>query len=98
MIEISQEVITITDSSKFLKRSFASICPITGIDVLVTDDGIDSEQKLELEQAGITVLIAWSESLDFRLGTLDLRLWTWDSSTGYPRSTVPIGLQFPSLG
>lgn len=58
MIEISKEVITITDSSKFLKRSFASICPISKIDVLVTDDGIDPNTKLELEQAGIKVLIA----------------------------------------
>ena len=58
MIEISKKVIVVTDSSKFFRRRFASIAPISKIDILVTDSGISSQDKLMLEQAGIEVIIA----------------------------------------
>lgn len=57
MIEISKKVIVVTDSSKFLKRSFAFIAPISEIDVVITDSGIDPEEKKKLENAGVQVII-----------------------------------------
>jgi DeoR family transcriptional regulator of aga operon len=57
MIEISKKVVVVTDSSKFLKRSFAFIAPISAVDVVVTDAGIPLEDQKKLENAGIQVII-----------------------------------------
>jgi DeoR family transcriptional regulator of aga operon len=58
MIEVSKKVIVVTDSSKFLKRSFAFIAPISDVDVVVTDSGIPPEDQKKLENAGVQVIIA----------------------------------------
>lgn len=57
MISISKQVIVVADSSKFLKRSFAFMAPITAIDILITDDGIPVEDQKKLESAGVKVII-----------------------------------------
>ena len=57
MISIAKQVIVVTDSSKFHKRSFAFIAPITAVDIVVTDAGISEEDKKRLEGAGIKVII-----------------------------------------
>jgi DeoR family transcriptional regulator of aga operon len=57
MIEISKKVIVLADSSKIEKRSLAVICPLSKVDILVTDSGISREHKLKLEQLGIHVII-----------------------------------------
>ncbi|HCX21410.1 MAG: DeoR family transcriptional regulator [Flammeovirgaceae bacterium] len=58
MIEIANEVILLADSSKFKKKSFAFICNIDKIDVVVTDDKIDADDHKRLEDAGVKVIIA----------------------------------------
>ena len=58
MIEVAKKVIVVTDSSKFFRRRFAAIAPISRIDTLVTDDGISDQDKQMLEQSGIEVIIA----------------------------------------
>ncbi len=58
MIEVSNEVILVTDSSKFSKRSFAFICSISKIDKIVTDSKISAEDRKNLEDAGVEVIIA----------------------------------------
>jgi DeoR family transcriptional regulator of aga operon len=58
MISIAKKVIVVTDSSKFSKRSFAVIAPISKVDIVVTDRGLPPELKQELENAGIQVIIA----------------------------------------
>lgn len=55
MIEISKEVIVVTDSSKFSRRSFAYIAPISKIDVVVTDSNIPSKEYEALVNAGVRV-------------------------------------------
>ena len=57
MIEIAKQVIVVTDSSKFSKRSFAFIAPISAVDTVITDAGITSEDKKNLENSGIKVII-----------------------------------------
>ena len=57
MIEISKQVIVVADSSKFHKRSFAFISPITDVDVVVTDAEIPAEDRKKLENAGVKVII-----------------------------------------
>lgn len=56
MIEVSKQVITTADSTKFQRRSLAHICPISKIHTLVTDSGINKNLKKELEKNGIKVL------------------------------------------
>ena len=58
MIEISKEVIVITDSSKFQRRGFALIAPVNKISTVVTDKGISPENKSKLEILGVNVIIA----------------------------------------
>jgi DeoR family transcriptional regulator of aga operon len=58
MIEMSQKVIVVADSSKFGRRGFAFIAPITRIHALITDKGIPVEERNKLMGMGIEVLIA----------------------------------------
>jgi DeoR family transcriptional regulator of aga operon len=58
MIEVAREVIIVTDSSKFLRKSLAFICKPDRIDTVITDDGITADDKKRLEDAGVKVLIA----------------------------------------
>jgi len=58
MIEAADEVIAVLDSSKFEKKSFSLIAPLTSIDTIVTDSGITKETKDYIEKLGITLYIA----------------------------------------
>ncbi|MET4696859.1 transcriptional repressor AgaR [Endozoicomonas lisbonensis] len=58
MCEVSQEIIAVTDSSKFDRRSVHAICNITDISRLVTDPGIPDRYRELLEQNHIEVIIA----------------------------------------
>lgn len=58
MIKIAKEVIVVCDSSKFLRRSLAYICGISKIHTVITDSGIQDEDKKRLEDAGIKLIIA----------------------------------------
>jgi len=58
MTEIAKRVIVVTDSSKFFRRRFAFIAPVSKIDTLVTDSGLTVPDRLMLEKAGIEVIIA----------------------------------------
>jgi len=57
MIEISKEVIVVTDSSKFQRRGFAFIAPVHKINTVVTDKGISPENKSKLENMGVNVIV-----------------------------------------
>lgn len=58
MIRIAKEVILVTDSSKFTRKSLVFICGLDKIKAVVTDKGISTEDKKRLEDAGLQVLIA----------------------------------------
>ena len=58
MIEMSNQIIVLADSSKIHKRSLAFICPVSKIDIIITDSGISNEQKTSFENAGVEVIIA----------------------------------------
>lgn len=58
MMDISKEVIVVADSSKFQKRSFSKIAPITSIDIVVTDCNVPAEEVKNLENSGVKVIIA----------------------------------------
>ncbi|MFA5971403.1 MAG: transcriptional repressor AgaR [Lentimicrobiaceae bacterium] len=58
MIDVAREVIIVTDSSKFLRKSLAFICGLDRIHMVVTDDAILPDDKKRLEDVGIKVIIA----------------------------------------
>lgn len=58
MIEISRQVIVLADSSKINKRSLAVICPLSKVDILITDDKLSPEYMAKLDQFDIEVIIA----------------------------------------
>lgn len=57
MINISREVIVVTDSSKFLRKSFAFIAPLSKIDTIVTDKSIPEEEKLNIDKSQVNLII-----------------------------------------
>lgn len=57
MIKIAKKVIAVADSSKFERRRFAFIAPISDVDIVVTDSGIKEEDKNRLEKNGVEVII-----------------------------------------
>jgi len=58
MVEISREIFVVTDSSKFSRRSFAFITPVSEIDAVITDKGIPQEEHNILKNMGVKVIIA----------------------------------------
>lgn len=55
MIEVSSELIVVVDSSKFFKKSFAFIAPISDISTLITDKNIDKQELENLKNANVNV-------------------------------------------
>lgn len=53
----AQKVVVVTDSLKFSKRAFASICPLSEIDLLITDKGVDPKTADEIRAAGVEIVL-----------------------------------------
>jgi DeoR family transcriptional regulator of aga operon len=58
MIQSAQKVIVLADSSKFGRKSFGRICAIDEIDMIITDKGITSYYREEIEKIGVKLIIA----------------------------------------
>jgi DeoR family transcriptional regulator of aga operon len=57
MIEASQKVIVLSDSTKFGKRGFGKICGLENVDRIITDSGISEHFVTQLKNLGIEVTI-----------------------------------------
>ena len=57
MVTQASTVIVVADSSKLGVRSFARICPVSAVHVLVTDSGADPALVTAFEQAGLRVVV-----------------------------------------
>lgn len=57
MIENSKEVIVVTDSSKFRRKSFCFISPIEKINTIITDSKIPENDLQNLIKKGINVIL-----------------------------------------
>jgi DeoR/GlpR family transcriptional regulator of sugar metabolism len=55
MIQNAQTRILLADSRKFGLKRFASVAPLTAVDEIVTDDGLDPACREKLVEAGIIV-------------------------------------------
>ncbi|KGJ91052.1 transcriptional repressor AgaR [Thalassotalea sp. ND16A] len=57
MCDSAEQIIVVTDSSKFGRRSLHAILPLKAIDILVTDTGISQEFRDELETLSVTLIM-----------------------------------------
>ena len=57
MINASKEVIIVTDSNKFKRKSFAHIAPITKVNMIITDSKIPENELKNLQSMGIKVIL-----------------------------------------
>lgn len=58
MIEVADEVVVVSDSSKLGHTALAHLCGLDVVDRMVVDSDISPEWRRTLEQAGIEVLVA----------------------------------------
>lgn len=57
---VSRRLIVAADATKLGRSTFARICPLPRIDVLVTDRAVPQELALEFASAGVEVIVARS--------------------------------------
>jgi len=53
----ARKIVVVTDSTKFSKSAFASICPVNEIDVLITDDGLEKSVIEKFRAMGVEIVI-----------------------------------------
>lgn len=58
MIQASRQVVALVDHTKFGYIGFCRLAPLSEIDVLITDSGVDPREVTRLEKAGIEVIVA----------------------------------------
>jgi DeoR family transcriptional regulator of aga operon len=58
MLGVSRQVILIADSSQLNRKSFAFICDMDQIHMIVTDGGIPEEDRQRLTIEGIELLVS----------------------------------------
>ena len=58
MLDVADEVIVVTDSSKLGHSALAHLCELKRVDRLVVDSGISDDWRQILESAGVEVLVA----------------------------------------
>jgi DeoR family fructose operon transcriptional repressor len=58
MVKAGSKVIAVLDHSKFGEVSMTMITPLSQLDMIITDDGIDRKLQKELEKMGVQVIIA----------------------------------------
>jgi DeoR/GlpR family transcriptional regulator of sugar metabolism len=52
------KTIVLADHSKIGQATFARLCRLPEVDLLITDDGVLPEQLTKLQEAGLKVLVA----------------------------------------
>lgn len=57
MMQVSQEVVVIADSSKFGRRSLSTIGDVKQVDKVITDDGADPGMVAALQEKGVEVIV-----------------------------------------
>ena len=57
MLEISREIILVSDASKFSKRSMSRIAPFSEIDTVISDTGLGEEIQVKLRAIGCNLIL-----------------------------------------
>jgi DeoR family transcriptional regulator of aga operon len=55
MASRARQVVVVADSSKLGQRAFARVCPIAGINILITDVRVPDDMVAQFEKAGVEV-------------------------------------------
>lgn len=58
MTRIASQVVVVTESAKFGRRAYGRYATVGEVDVVVTDRGISAEDRRNLEERGVTVIVA----------------------------------------
>jgi DeoR/GlpR family transcriptional regulator of sugar metabolism len=58
MMEVAEEVVVVSDSSKLGHSALARLCGLEEVDCLVIDSGISPEWRSRIEEAGINLVVA----------------------------------------
>ena len=58
MMEQAQEVVLLADSGKFGQQALSELCPLSEIDVVVSDSGLAQERREEVRRAGCQLIVA----------------------------------------
>ena len=58
MLDAADEVILVTDSSKFGHSELVPLCPLDRVDKLVVDNGLSDEWRRIVEKNGIELVVA----------------------------------------
>jgi len=57
MLSAAEEVIVVTDSSKFGHRALAHLAPLTSVHRMVVDGGVSAKWREMIEKAGIQLMV-----------------------------------------
>jgi DeoR/GlpR family transcriptional regulator of sugar metabolism len=57
-LENAEKRVVLCGSDQFGKVMFHTVCPLSMVDVIITDEGIQKETKEELEARGVRVIVA----------------------------------------
>ncbi|MDP4109480.1 MAG: DeoR/GlpR family DNA-binding transcription regulator [Bacillota bacterium] len=57
IIEVSQKVVALCDYTKFSKQAFVSVCPLSDIDILITNREVPEGVVESLKKSGIEVIL-----------------------------------------
>lgn len=63
-VENAEKAILVCSSRKIGRAAFHHVCPVSALDVIITDDGITPEQKESLEACGAEVLVVSADAED----------------------------------
>jgi len=58
MIETSQKIAILADSSKFGKRGLGKICELIDVDYIITDNKVSPNIVKSIEDLGIKIILA----------------------------------------
>jgi DeoR/GlpR family transcriptional regulator of sugar metabolism len=58
MLRAGAQVLVVADSSKFGGQSIAHLCPLSEIDVIITDNELAPEWRSRIEAAGVKIVLA----------------------------------------
>lgn len=61
-LENAETAVVLCGSSELDQVSFHVVCPLSAVDVIITDDGITQEQKEKLEATGVRVIVAKADA------------------------------------
>jgi len=62
LLRQAEQRVLLVDSSKFEQRSSLIVCPLTQLDVVITDEGVDSKTRKLIEDTGCRLVIARAEA------------------------------------